>query len=176
MPTAPSTRMSAADRREQLIAIALEHFAERGYTAASTEAIARDAGISQPYLFRLFRTKRELFLAAVDANHGRLLRTFEDAARGDGPEERLLSMGGAYIDLLKDPVALRMQMQSYTATTDPAIQAHVRRRYLELIEDVKRWSGATEAQVWDFASKGMLLNVIAVLGLEGWDHPRERLE
>ena len=59
-------RRSAEDRREEIVGIAFRHFAEGGYHGTSTEAIAREAGISQPYLFRLFRTKRELFLACVD--------------------------------------------------------------------------------------------------------------
>ena len=67
---ATKTRKSAEERREEIVSAAFEHFAQSGYNGASTDAIARDAGISQPYLFRLFRTKRELFLACVDRAHG----------------------------------------------------------------------------------------------------------
>jgi AcrR family transcriptional regulator len=56
-------RKSADERREEILEIAIEHFAVGGYHGTSTEVIAKEAGISQPYLFRLFRTKRELFLA-----------------------------------------------------------------------------------------------------------------
>jgi AcrR family transcriptional regulator len=61
--TSPTVRRSADERREQILGIAIEHFAVGGYRATSTKVIARQAGISQPYLFRLFRTKQELFLA-----------------------------------------------------------------------------------------------------------------
>src|SRR3954453_14791134 len=61
--TSPTVRRSADERREQIRGIAIEHFAVGGYRATSTNVIAREAGISQPYLFRLFRTKQELFLA-----------------------------------------------------------------------------------------------------------------
>ena len=60
------TRKSAEERREEIVAIAIEQFALNGYKGTSTEAIAREAGISQPYLFRLFKTKRDLFLACFE--------------------------------------------------------------------------------------------------------------
>ena len=66
MAAAPTRRKSAEERREEILTVAIEHFGRGGYHGTSTEAIARDAGISQPYLFRLFRTKKELFLACDD--------------------------------------------------------------------------------------------------------------
>jgi AcrR family transcriptional regulator len=63
MATMPARRKTADERREDILAVAMEHFGAGGYHGTSTENIAREAGISQPYLFRLFRTKRELFLA-----------------------------------------------------------------------------------------------------------------
>src|SRR4029453_1793549 len=112
-------RKSAEVRREEILAVALEHFAEGGYHGTSTEAIARDAGISQPYLFRLFRTKRELFLACVDRCYEHVTEVFADAAAQVPPEERLDAMGHAYQDrLLVDRHALLLQMQAY-ATSEP---------------------------------------------------------
>ena len=61
--TYPTLRRSADERREQILGIAIEHFAVGGYRGTSTNVIAREAGISQPYLFRLLRTKQKLFLA-----------------------------------------------------------------------------------------------------------------
>ena len=69
-------RKSAEVRREEIVGIALRHFAEGGYHGTSTEAIAREAGISQPYLFRLFRTKRELFLACTERCFARVTGVF----------------------------------------------------------------------------------------------------
>src|SRR3954447_4797899 len=107
-------RRSAAERREEILAIAVRHFAEGGYNGTSTEAIAREAGISQPYLFRLFRTKRELFLACSDraCDHVRVL--FRRVAAEVPPGERLERMGRAYIEeLLPERSEILMLMQAY---------------------------------------------------------------
>ena len=78
-------RKSAEERREEIVALAIEQFALSGYKGTSTEAIAREAGISQPYLFRLFKTKRDLFIACYDVSHERILATFRRAASGKPP-------------------------------------------------------------------------------------------
>src|SRR3954468_2837243 len=103
-------RMSAEDRRLELVDIAFRHFAAGGFNGTSTEDIAREAGISQPYLFRLFGTKRELFLACVDRCYGQIAAVFAEAA--EGAEEPLHAMGEAYTDrLLPDRHTLLFQMQ-----------------------------------------------------------------
>jgi AcrR family transcriptional regulator len=157
--------MSADARREQILAAAIDHFGRRGYHAASTEAIAADCGISQPYLFRLFPTKRELFLACVDAVHERVADAFRTAAEGVPQPERLGPMGHAYVELLEDRSTLRMTMQAYAASADPDIQAHVRARYRQLVHDIAAISEASDEEVWVFTAHGMLLNVIAALDL-----------
>src|SRR3954454_24814640 len=111
-------RRSAEERREEIVEVALRHFAEGGYHGTSTEAIAREAGISQPYLFRLFRTKRDLFVACVGRCYAMVSAVFEDAAAGAPPEERLQAMGNAYKNrLLPDRHALLFQLQSYAASS-----------------------------------------------------------
>ena len=165
-PDTTRTRKTAEERREEIIALAIEQFALSGYKGTSTEAIAREAGISQPYLFRLFKTKRELFLACCDVSDGRIFDTFRAAAASVPQEEALSAMGRSYIELLADRTALLFQMQSYAACSDPVIRAHVRERYAALVEEVTRLSGAPPAEVWQFFSHGMLLNVIASLDLE----------
>jgi AcrR family transcriptional regulator len=158
-------RKSAEERREEIVHIAIEHFALGGYNGTSTEAVARDAGISQPYLFRLFRTKRDLFLACHREMHARVRGTFERAAKDVPREDALKAMGSAYIDMLQDRHTLLFQMQSYAACSDPAIQARVRECYGELVKLVTRLSGAEPHEVWQFFSQGMLLNVVASLDL-----------
>ena len=165
MAAPTKTRKSAEVRREEIVAAAFEHFAVSGYNGASTDAIARDAGISQPYLFRLFGTKRDLFLACQDLSHARIRSTFERACEGVPREERLGAMGQAYVGLLQDRQALLFQMQSYAACSDPEIQACVRGSYGELVELVTRLAGAEDHEVWTFFAHGMLLNVIASLDL-----------
>src|SRR5918993_1402289 len=108
------TRKSAEERREEILEVAVRHFAIGGLHGTSTEAIAREAGISQPYLFRLFHTKKELFLACVDRADGKVSEVFRRAAANAPEGERLQAMGRAYIEeLLPDRHAVLMQMQGY---------------------------------------------------------------
>jgi AcrR family transcriptional regulator len=166
MATEPRVRKSAGERREEILAVALRHFAIGGLHGTSTESIAHEAGISQPYLFRLFHTKKELFLACVDRADGKVSEVFRRAAAGAPEGERLKAMGHAYIDeLLPDRHAVLMQMQGYVATSDPEIQAHVRDAFGRLVAEVTELSGADEASVWDFFAQGMLLNVTQSLDL-----------
>ena len=141
----PGTRRSADERRTQVIAAAISEFAEQGYQAASTAAIARRAGISQPYIYALFPNKQELFIAVHDEVIGRIRRAFTQAAgAGVTADEKLAAMGAVYKDLIADRDALRAQLQTY-ATGDPIIQAHAARCYRELYDEVTRLSGATPA-------------------------------
>ena len=119
-------RMSAEARREEVVGIAFRHFAEGGFDGTSTEAIAREAGVSQPYLFRLFKTKRGLYEACVDQCFERVEGVFAGAVAGATPEERFAAMGHAYGEqLLPDRHALLFQMRAY-AVADPEIRAYVR--------------------------------------------------
>jgi AcrR family transcriptional regulator len=179
--TTTRTRKSAEERREEIIAIAIRQFALTGYNGTSTEAIAREAGISQPYLFRLFKTKRELFLACFSVVHERIHATFVAGAAGVPKDEALAHMGKAYIALLEDTNVRLFQMQAYAACSDPVIQAQVRDCYGVLVKLVTRLSGASQEAIWQFFSHGMLLNVIASLDLaaiadkepwaQAWLHP-----
>jgi AcrR family transcriptional regulator len=162
-------RRSAEDRREEIVGIAFRHFGEGGYHGTSTEAIAREAGISQPYLFRLFRTKRELFLACVDRCFGQVLGVFREAAEA-ADEDKLIAMGHAYESrLLPDRHSLLFQMQAYTAS-DPEIRAYVREGYRGLVRNVAELAGVSVDETWDFFSHGMLLNVLAMLEIDWMPH------
>jgi AcrR family transcriptional regulator len=161
------TRKSAGERREEILAVAVRHFAIGGLHGTSTESIAREAGISQPYLFRLFHTKKELFIACVDRANDKVRDAFRRAAAEAGDEDRLKAMGHAYVDeLLPDRHAVLMQMQGYVATSDPDIQAHVRECFERLVAEVTELSGAAPEAVWGFFAHGMLLNVTQSLDLE----------
>jgi AcrR family transcriptional regulator len=166
VPAAARARKSADERRAEIIALAIEQFALSGYKGTSTDAIAREAGISQPYLFRLFNTKRELFLACHEVSGARILETFRAAAEGVRKDAVLAAMGRAYVELLADRTRLLFQMQSYAACSDPVIQEHVRDSYGALVDEVTRLSGAPPAEVFQFFSHGMLLNVVASLDLQ----------
>jgi AcrR family transcriptional regulator len=167
MAAEPRIRKSAEERREEILSVAVRHFAIGGLHGTSTEAIAREAGISQPYLFRLFRTKKELFLACVDRADAKVYDVFRRAAAAAPEGERLRAMGLAYIDeLLPDRHAVLMQMQGYVATSDPDIRAHVRDAFGKLVAEVTELSAADPESVWAFFAQGMLLNVTQSLDLE----------
>src|SRR5947209_15534954 len=115
-------RKSADERREAVLDAALEEFAARGLDGGSTEAIAAKAGISQPYVFRLFGTKKELFKAVVSRCFRQTLELFQRAAEGKRGQAALEAMGQAYRELLSDRTRLEAQMQAYSACEDPEIR------------------------------------------------------
>jgi len=156
-----TTRLTAAERRDDVLDAAMVEFAEHGYEGTSTEDIARRAGISQPYLFRLFGTKKELFKASTARCFRETLEMFQKAAEGKRGEDALRAIGDAYkAQLESDRSWLRAQMQAYVASDDPEIRAVVRAGYGDLVAYVRRVSGADWPQVWHFFATGMLLNVL----------------
>jgi AcrR family transcriptional regulator len=172
-----STRSTAAARRDDILAAALVEFAEQGYAGTSTEDIARRAGISQPYLFRLFGTKKELFRASVARCFRETLEMFQRAAEGLRGEEALQAMGRAYIDELVsgDRVRLRAQMQAYVACEDEEICAVVRAGYGDLVAYAQRVSGEPAEQITRFFASGMLLNVLASMQVHDGSEPWSKL-
>jgi len=172
---ATTARKSAEERREDVLQAAREVFAQHGLSGASTDEIARRAGISQPYLFRLFRTKKELFLAAVERCFSETRDTFEQAAEGKTGDEALTAMGKAYGELIRsNPNRLRAQMQTYAACEDPDVRRVARRGFGELVDVVERTSGADAETVSRFFAKGMLINVVASMDLLDADEPWAR--
>src|SRR5438477_12064642 len=119
-------RKSAELRREEIIEAAFAEFAGRGLYGASADAIARRVGVSQPYLFRLFGTKKDLFIATVERCLEQTLALFRTAAGGKVGEEALHAIGQAYGDRLpNNPSALRLQVNAYANCADPDVSAVV---------------------------------------------------
>ncbi len=169
---AVSTRKSATERRDEILEAALVEFAAHGLDG-STQAIANAVGISQPYIFRLFGTKKELFIATIERCMRGTLELMHTASAGLKGEDALHAIGEAYTDRLAvDPTYLHHQMQAYAACDDPEIRAVVMRGYGELVEYVERVSGLPSDRVSHFFAKGMLLNVMASMELlgatDGW--------
>jgi AcrR family transcriptional regulator len=162
-------RKSAEERRDDILDAALEEFAERGLHGASTEAIAKRAGISQPYVFRLFGSKKDLFKASTARCLRETLETFQRAAEGKRGQEALDAMGDAYGELLVDRTRLRAQMQAYAACDDPDIREVVRNGFGDIVAYVERVSGLPEEEVTQFFAVGMLMNVMASMDL--WESP-----
>jgi AcrR family transcriptional regulator len=172
MPTAPSRTLSTADERREEILVAAERvFAARGLHGTPTMEIAKAAGISQAYLFRLFPTKAELFSALVERCNDRVERTFSDAAaaaRATG-ESVMRAMGAAYVGLLADRHLLLNQLHSYAACDDPKIREQMRRGFARLVEIVERETDAEPEEVRNFFAHGMLLNVLAAMQAQDVD-------
>ena len=171
--TQTSTRKSAQVRREEILDAAFTEFAKGGFHGTSTDAIARAAGVSQPYLFRLFGTKKDLFIATVKQCFGSMLALFtETAAKVPADEDVFEAMGKAYVGMLRDRRRLLVQMHAYTACDDPEICEVVREGFAELWRTVARLSGKPGEEVRKFFAMGMLINVSALMNLlavdEAW--------
>lgn len=163
--------MSAEDRREQVITAAVSVFARSGYEGATTAAIAEKVGVTQPYLFRLFPTKKDLFLAASGRNMENTLHLMREAAGGKTGHDALEAMGVAYLGkLVDDREWLLMQLQTFAACHDPDIQRQTRNCIEQLWNDVESMTGLPIEDRVLFFAKGMFSNVIAAVGrLDGTD-------
>lgn len=158
--------MSAEERRDAVIDVALAEFAEGGLAATSTETIAAKAGISQPYLFRLFPTKLDLFIEAVKRCGEEIRQVFVGAAGDLTGHEALRAMGKAYDALIRDRSRLLLQLQMYAACADPDVCATARSTFRSLWETVKSIAGLPDEDIRQFFAYGMLCNVVTAMDLE----------
>jgi len=168
-------RLTADERRDEIVEAAIVEFAAGGLAATSTEAIARRAGVSQPYVFRLFGTKEALFLAAIGRMYAKVSDTFEEAAKHpwiglpEGVNPTLAAMGRAYGDLVADRNLLRLQLHGFAACDDPDIRTFVRDGFAALVQQVARLSGVPTTELRGFFAEGMLMNVASAMGLTDAD-------
>jgi AcrR family transcriptional regulator len=156
-------RMSAEDRRELVLAAATRAFARGGYHGTSTDAVAKEAGVSQPYVVRIFGTKLELFLEVFERAVSRIKSAF-DQVLDSGPfdpdsEDDKARMGLAYSTLLQDHEFLQVMMHGFSSGGVPEIAASARRCMGEVFATIQR-TGWTDEQARDFIAYGMLLNVM----------------
>ncbi|UGQ14639.1 TetR/AcrR family transcriptional regulator [Yinghuangia sp. ASG 101] len=165
-PSAGTVRMSADERRVAVVRAAVKEFARGGLHGTSTAAIAQRVGVSQPYLFRLFATKKDIFLAAVDYGFRRVEETFLQATEGLEGLAAKHAMSHAYQRFLdEDSDLLHMQLNAYVASADPEIQVEVRASWDRLDALVRERTGLPPGEMTDFFARGMLCNVIAALEL-----------
>jgi AcrR family transcriptional regulator len=174
--TEPRKRVPAAERRDALIEAAVHHFAHGGLHGTKVSAIAADVGVAQPYVFSLFPTKRDLFLAADTRCFEKVAARFEQAGEEfdkNGPQEpgedKLNALGRSYMEAIDDnPDLLLLQLQAYAACgDDEEIRTAARRQYAELVEVSRRVSGIDDDERLDaFFQTGMWCNVAAALGVE----------
>jgi AcrR family transcriptional regulator len=164
-------RMTADERREQLLAIASEEFALRGLHGTSAETIARRADISQPYLFRLYGTKKGLFVAAVRGAYRQVAEAFTQASDGLSGRESLFAMGNRYTELLKERTVLLIMLHGFAACDDADVREIVRTEFGMLWRTVERVSGEPPEQVRRFLAMALLLNNAAALDVVNLDEP-----
>jgi AcrR family transcriptional regulator len=164
-------RKTAEERREEILEAALTEFAQHGFEGASTDVIAREVGISQPYLFRLFGTKKGLYLASAERCLADTYEKFRAASEGLSGDEALEAIGLTYKQMIaEDPRRLQAQMQGYAASDDPDIREVMRSGFGRLVELVER-KGVSGERVTEFFAIGMLINVMTSMGLYDYDQP-----
>jgi AcrR family transcriptional regulator len=166
-------RIPASERRDALIEAAVHEFAHGGLQGTPVDRIARRVGVAQPYVFSLFGSKRELFLAAVERGFELIADTFTQAAAefdpGTAPagDDVLTAMGNAYVELLSaHRDYLMLQHHAYAACDDEQIRDRVRGLYAGLVAHAERLSGAQGERIDEFFRYGMWLNVAAAMGVE----------
>ncbi len=163
--------MSGLERRSQVLGIAAGEFANHGLHGASMEAIAHEAGITQAYVFRLFGTKKALFVELVGAAFDRFSNGMSEAAKGARGLGALALMGAQYYELLADRTTLLLQLQGFAACGDDEIRDLVRARLAGMWDTVADAAGLDPVTVKSFLAFGMLLNCVAALDVDELDEP-----
>lgn len=165
-------RQSADVRRASILRAAIVEFARSGYAGTSTEAIASRAGISQPYIFRLFGTKKDLFIATYALVSAAIEDAFVTAAEGLSGEDAISAMALAYLDLLQDPDLLQVQLHAYAAAAaDPDIARACQDCFRRLWHLVRETTHVEGDELRQFFAQGMLCNVIAAIDLRSIAEP-----
>jgi AcrR family transcriptional regulator len=158
--------MRAEDRRELILQAATEVFGERGYVGATTDAVARAAGVSQPYVVRMFGTKETLFLEVLHRALAKLLDTFRAALVDTSPlPEGIptypgIRIGRAYADLLSDRGLLLSLMHAFVLGSDPVIGKAAREGFLDVYKFLRFEAGLSAEEADLFLAHGMMLNTM----------------
>lgn len=164
-PSSRRERVPLDERRTYVIEAALVEFGNGGFEGASTSAIAKRAGIHQPYIYAMFESKRELFLACNEALNERLLETFRDTREPDEePSEQLRTMSASYRELLVSESWARCHLQVLASAGNPDLRQPVREGFEQLFAAVKKLTGATRSQVAEFFAVNVMATAMDVLG------------
>ena len=163
--------MSGRERRSQVLGIAAVEFADHGLHGASIEKIAREAGITQAYVFRMFGTKKALFLEVMVGAFDRMTHGMRDAAGSETGLDALARMGAQYNEMLVDRTSLLLQLQGFAACGDPDVRDSVRCCFGRMWQMVADTTGLDPVTVKAFLAFGMLLNSGAALQVTELDEP-----
>lgn len=165
-----SERISSAARRESILEAASRVFGERGYIGATTDQIAQAAGISQPYVVRMFGSKETLFLEVIERALDRLIDAFRTAiatseALGEPAELLEGRLGVAYVDLIEDRGILLSLMQGFLMGHDPVIGKAARDGWLQIYHILRDEAHFAPDTVRLFLAEGMLFNTMLAIRL-----------
>ncbi len=163
--------MTGPERRSQVLGIAAGEFANHGLHGASIDAIAHEAGITQAYVFRMFGTKKALFVELVGAAFDRFSDGMSQAGQGARGLDALALMGAQYYELLADRTTLLLQLQGFAACGDSEVRDLVRDRLAHMWDTVADTAGLDPVTVKSFLAFGMLLNNVAALDVDRLDEP-----
>jgi AcrR family transcriptional regulator len=167
-PAETGKRLSSDERRRQILVAALAVFGTRGYEGATTDEVARAAGVSQPYVVRLFGSKENLFLAAIGDALTRLLAAFRAALAEDdgGPDgERdgptaAKRIGQAYVDLIEVRGLHQTLAHAYLLGSNPVIGAAARRGFASVWRFFRDEMGLSADEARAFMAEGMLISTM----------------
>ncbi|MFD8755186.1 TetR/AcrR family transcriptional regulator [Kitasatospora sp. NPDC059577] len=169
---------TAEERRETVLRTAIGAFAARGYFGTTTTEVAKAAGISQAYVYRLFPSKESLFVAVVEHCFVQVRASLELAAveaKGSSAEVVLHAMGESYARLISDNDLMLIQLHAQAAAvSEPAVREAVRQGYARLVEYVRGASGGEERQIQEFFATGMLCHLLVSMGADAVDAPWTR--
>jgi TetR/AcrR family transcriptional regulator len=162
--TDPVPRIPGPERRALTIASATDVFAARGYVGASTDMIARAAGISQSYVVRMFGGKEALFVEVIRRSLDRILEAFT-AALDDAPPQPLTALGAAYVSLAQKEQVHLILLQAFAASGDPAVGPAARAGFEELLHFLLHTAHLSAEDAESFLARGMLINTLMAIGL-----------
>jgi AcrR family transcriptional regulator len=162
----PTTKQ---ERRQQLLQAATRAFARRGYFGASTALIAKEAGVSQPYIIQVFGTKEALFLEVLERAGDIIVSQMESIGLDTFDLSRFTA---AFRRTVLEESVMSVLQQGFAASAAvPAVGAYVRgllaRMYGVLIEH----ANASPEEARDYLARGLLINTVLAMGYR--EHPHE---
>ena len=169
-------RVPRAVRERQLLELAEQLFAERGYAGASMEELARRAGVTKPVVYELFGSKDGVFRACVDRAVDHLARSVAVAVRAEvDPEARVRAGGLAFLRFAAEN---RMAWDLMSMGGRFAQQAaDVRRGQAELIHQLMRELAPEGVDPRELEASAWAVNAAYGGGAHWmWEHPEVPVE
>ena len=154
-------RLPAAERREQMLSAASIVFGERGYAGTTTDAIAKEAGVSQAYIVRTFGSKENLFAETASRAVDKTIEIFRTAAQDvESPQELIREMGHAYVKLVADRGILLTMMHVFTMGHHERFGRLARDEFMRIYRVLHHEIGMSPKEAEKFLAKGMLINTV----------------